>query len=64
MKVNDRLIDTLKVFGLRATKIYVTLYRIHGFLLTELTVRKAFQSYIFHLSIERAAMKTQYFANI
>ena len=39
-------------------------YRIHCFLLTELTVRKAFQSYVFHLSIERAAMKTQHFTNI
>ena len=34
-------------------------YRIHGFLLMELTVRKAFQCHIFQMSIERAAMKTQ-----
>ena len=34
-------------------------YRIHGFLLMELTVRKAFQGHVFQLSIERAAMKTQ-----
>ena len=39
-------------------------YRIHGFLLMELTVRKAFQSYVSHFCIERAAMKTQHFANI
>ena len=38
-------------------------YRFHGFLLTELTVRKAFQSYVFHLSIEGAAMKKRNFAN-
>ena len=36
-------------------------YRIHGFLCTQLSVRKAFQSKVFHL---RAAMKTQCFANI
>ena len=36
-------------------------YRIHGFLRTELLVRKAFQSYVFHL---RAALRTQCFANI
>ena len=39
-------------------------YRIHGFLLIEVTVRKAFQGYVFHLSFERAAIKTQHFANI
>ena len=33
--------------------------RIHGISLIELTVQKAFQSYVFHLSIERATMKTQ-----
>ena len=33
-------------------------YRIHGFLLTELTVWKAFQSYVFHLNFERAAIKS------
>ena len=37
-------------------------YGIHGFLRTELSVPKAFQSYNF--SFERAAMKTQHFANI
>ena len=39
-------------------------YRLRGFLLTELTVPKAFQIYIFCLSIERAAVKTKHFANI
>ena len=39
-------------------------YRIHCFLLTELTVSKACQIYVFQLSIERAAMKAQHFANI
>ena len=38
--------------------------RTHGFLPLELTVRKAFQSHVFQFSIERAAMKTQHFANI
>ena len=43
---------------------FMLCYRIHGFLLTELTVRKTIQSYVFHLSIERVEMKTQHFANI
>ena len=34
-------------------------YRIRGFLLMELRVRKAFQNHDFQLSIDRAAMKTQ-----
>ena len=44
-------------------------HRIHGFLLTELTVWKAFQRrsegvFMFFMIIEGAAMKTQYLANI
>ena len=39
-------------------------YKNHEHLLTELTVPKAFQSCVFHLSIEKAAMKTQHFANV
>ena len=42
---------------------FVLHYRIHGSLLTELTVWKAFQSSVFSSEYhERAAMKTQYFA--
>ena len=32
-------------------------YKIHGFLLMELTVRRTFHSHVFQLGIERAAMK-------
>ena len=39
-------------------------YKIHGFLLIELTAWKASQSHVFQLSIVRAAMKPQDFANI
>ena len=40
--------DTLKYFGSRALT-FMLHYRIHGFLLAELTVRPAFQSYVFSL---------------
>ena len=39
-------------------------YRIHGFLLMELTVRKAFQCHVFQMSIERGNENTEHFANI
>ena len=39
-------------------------YTIHGFLITELTVGKAFKSYAFHWSIERVVMETQHFTEI
>ena len=54
----------IKVFFAYVQLPFMLRYRIHGFLLTELAVRKAFQSYVFHLSIERAAMKTKHSVNI
>ena len=47
-QISSFRLETRQIFCFMCTNILLY-YRIHGFLLTELTVRKAFQSYVFSL---------------
>ena len=58
-RISSFRLATHSTFSTYVQLTFMLHYRIHGFLLLKLTVRKAFQSHAFQFSIERTAMKTQ-----